>query len=179
MHSPPPVFWRRRTAAGRAGILMLRSILGLGLIVGLLDAIGPTGAFSVYLWTLGIAGVLITGMRALRLWRRGGVWECRIDGTAMTLMRPEAPVLVLDVGDVRQWIVRRVYNSTGNTRPIRDFQELMLRDGRCIRLDDYRMGRLRVLRRTLQKLNPAMEVVKVKEQAPADAAGVQIGYEQQ
>src|SRR5690606_20736446 len=135
--SSGPSFWRRRTAGGRAGILLLRAAIGLGVIIGLIEAIGGGSVTRVYAWTL---AVMILGagiIRAIACWRRGGAWECRIDEELMALTRSGEPPLVIDIGEIRQWIQRRSDGGGDLSAETAESHELKLRDGRIVRLDDY------------------------------------------
>lgn len=156
-YSAEPVFWQRRTAAGRAGIVLLRAGLGVGVIIGLIEALGGGAVIRVYAWTIAVAIGVIGVIRAIIWWRRGGVWECRIDGGVLTLSRLDEPPVTIEIAEIEQWVWRRV--DPGGSRP-RESHSLRLRDGAWVRLDDYRFGRLSALRRILRKLNPGMGVTK-------------------
>ena len=161
--SAEPVFWQRRTAAGRAGIVLLRAGLAVGVIIGLIEALGGGAVIRVYGWTIAVAIGVIGVIRAMIWWRRGGVWECRIDGGVLMLSREGEPPLEIEISTIEQWVRQRV--EWGGSCP-RESDSLRLRDGGRVRLDDYRFGRPSALRRVLRKLNPGMEVVTVVEELP-------------
>lgn len=162
-----PVFWRRRTAAGRAGILLLRTGLVVSIFIGLIEAIGAPEVVRVYAWTI-TAAVLVVGiMRAVITWRRGGAWECRIEDETLTLTRPGAPPLIIEIADIRQWTRRRARLGLNDTHETRDHEELALRGGEVIRLNDYPFGRFGGLRKILRRLNPEMRIVRIDAAPPA------------
>lgn len=166
-YTPSPVFYRRRSAAGRAGILLLRMGLGAGILIGLFEAIGVSPVVRTYIFSMLAIILLIALARAVWMCVRGGVWECRIDDRQLTLIRPEDPPLVICVDDIRRWIDRRIFSGHGRNRQAVDRRELHLADGRIVYLDDYSFGRLGSLRRVLRRLNPAIEVQRIREEDPA------------
>ncbi len=166
-YPPQPVFYRRCTAVGRAGILLLRIGLAAGILVGLFEAAGVNNVVRTYIWSLVAIILLIALGRAIWTCVRGGVWECRIDGRHLTLVRPDHEPLVVCIDDIRQWVNRRILHGMGRSREPVDRRELHLADGRIIPLNDYAVGRLAPLRRALCRLNPAIEVVSIREDDPA------------
>jgi GNAT superfamily N-acetyltransferase len=163
VYAPGPVFSRRRSARQHA----LMMLVGSGIVVGCIIAafewlVGRFGApmwFRYFLYPLLAVVVVGVCIVALRLLRRGGFWEARIEGDTLYLTRPGRATRVIPVEQIDRWIRRWVTRKTAESETETTLcHELCLRDGQRIRLDLYHIGSLRPLRRALRQANPRIAV---------------------